>query len=75
MQVKLVIKNEQGTAISSSDVEVTVSQSSTVADVKTQLNQTLEPGFTDLTFTMDGFLFQDQDPIGSHQALKYCVKY
>ena len=75
MQVKLVIKNQDGTAIQSSDVEVTVDQNSTVADVKSQINQTLSAGFIELTFSMDGNLFQDQDLIGSHQALKYCIAY
>lgn len=75
MQVKLVIKNQEGTAIQSSDVNVTVDQNSTVADVKSQINQTLSSGFIELTFSMDGNLFQDQDLIGSHQALKYCIKY
>jgi hypothetical protein len=75
MQVKLVIKNQDGTAIQSSDVNVTVDQNSTVADVKSQINQTLSSGFIELTFSMDGNLFQDQDLIGSHQALKYCIKY
>lgn len=75
MQVKLVIKNQDGSAIQSSDAEVTVDQNSTVADVKSQINQTLSSGFIELTFSMDGNLFQDQDLIGSHQALKYCIKY
>lgn len=75
MQVKVVEKNESGNPVNESMVNVTITETTTVADVKSQINETIAPGFTELSFTMDGDLFQDQDLIGSHQAIKYCVRY
>ncbi len=75
MQVKVVEKNESGNPVNESMVDVTINETTTVADVKSQINETIAPGFTELSFTMDGDLFQDQDLIGSHQAIKYCVRY
>jgi len=76
MQVKLVIMDSTGNSfVETSTVEVQIGQSTTVADVKAQINSTLTEGFIDQSFSMDGSVFQDQDLIDKHSHLKYCIRY
>ena len=75
MEVKVVTKDERGNPMGSKDITVIVDPSTTVKDVKDQINPTLISAFIPMTFTMNGLLANDDQLIGNSTGLKYCIRY